>query len=530
MLDFARGLKDLPPEKLPQLLSSTSRRLTHAGGACYWRASAGAFECLHAEGACPQQLLGTTLPPRRTRAATESARRGLAHCSSAAELSQGSFTLGERAAAEMIVPVLCADRLSGLVILIHSRAGKKFAARDVERVTALAAVAGGQFQDPSRSNAVPAPSPSVLALVEHVKRQWMEVIDAIVDFIVVHDEQHHVLRLNRSLASFLGVQPSQLVGVSMSELTQRAGLGSTRPCLFCRSGAAVSEEFALMAGERTYLVSGSQVQGVPEGLRTVHVLKDITDAATLRAQLLHAEKLAAIGQLVAGVAHEVNNPLTAIVGFAELLLEDPQVPAGARLELGRILQEAERTKAIVQDLLHFSRPDPPERGPVDIHEIIRRVLVLRSYDFKSHKVEAVTRFAGDLPEILGDTHQLQQVILNLLNNAYDATREVPRRGRIEIETLALSGSIEVRVCDNGPGILKPDRVFDPFFTTKEPGKGTGLGLSICYGIMQAHGGEIRARNNFPQPGCTFVLRLPRAEAKAPAEEPEAAQVVARSQK
>lgn len=447
-------------------------------------------------------------------------------CSNGAELNLGCFTQGEKAAAEMIVPVFCLGRLCGLVVLIHSRAGKKFTPHDAERVAALAAVAGTRFQDPSSSGLVAAPSPSVLALVEHVKRQWMEVIDAIVDFIVVHDEQHHVLRLNRSLASFLGVQPSQLVGVSMSELTQRAGLGGTQPCLFCRGGAAVSEEFALMAGERTYLVSGSLVQAGPEGLRTVHVLKDITDAAALRAQLLHAEKLAAIGQLVAGVAHEVNNPLTAIVGFAELLLEDPQMPAGARQELGRILQEAERTRSIVQDLLHFSRPDPPERGPVDIHEMIRRVLVLRSYDFKSHNVEVVTRFAGDLPEVPGDTHQLQQVILNLMNNAYDATREVPRRGRIEIETLAIHGAIEIRVCDNGPGISKPDRVFDPFFTTKEPGKGTGLGLSICYGIMQAHGGEICARNNFPQPGCTFVLRLPKAEAKAPAEAAETAQMAA----
>jgi two-component system NtrC family sensor kinase len=259
-------------------------------------------------------------------------------------------------------------------------------------------------------------------------------------------------------------------------------------------------------------------------------LKDITDAATLRAQLLHAEKLASIGQLVAGVAHEVNNPLTAIVGFADLLVEDPDVPESAKQELRLILQEAERTKIIVQDLLHFSRPTTPERGPVDLHEIIQRVLLLRSYDFKSNHIEVVTRFDENLPEFLGDTHQLQQVILNILNNAFDATREVSRRGRIEIETRAKQDAIEIHVRDNGTGISNPDRIFDPFFTTKEPGRGTGLGLSICYGIMQAHGGEICAFNNVPQPGSTFVLRLPKGKAPAAAFETEIVQAASRGQR
>jgi two-component system NtrC family sensor kinase len=529
---FARSAEILPLEKLPQLLCTTARRLTGASGAAYWQVvdAASAFECAHAEGCFPRRIEGSALPLLHNGTVAEALRRRLIRFTNTADGEMNdALELKGRATAAMVLPVTCRGGVAGMALLIHSRERKKFDERDAEQTAALAAITSSRLERHTQNTASAAAySSDALALVDYVKKQWMEVIDTIVDFIVVHDEQHRVLRLNRSLARFIGVQPSQLVGVSMSELARRAGLDGTRPCLFCSSGSGVAEEYALTARERTYLVSGSQVHAGADGLRTVHVLKDITDAATLRAQLLHAEKLASIGQLVAGMAHEVNNPLTAIIGFADLLVEDPEIPEGARKELRLILQEAERTKAIVQDLLHFSRPTLPDRGPVDVHEIIRRVLMLRSYDFKNEDVEVVTRLDEDLPEVLGDTHQLQQVILNIVNNAIDATREVSRRGRIEIETLAKDSGIEILVRDNGPGIAKPDRIFDPFFTTKEPGQGTGLGLSICYGIMQAHGGEIHAMNNAPDFGCTFVLRLHNADTEAGAAEMETVQAASRA--
>jgi two-component system NtrC family sensor kinase len=242
----------------------------------------------------------------------------------------------------------------------------------------------------------------------------------------------------------------------------------------------------------------------------VVVMTDITDSAELRGQLVHAEKMAAVGQLVSGVAHEVNNPLTAILGFADLLMENPEIPESARKDLRVILQEAQRTKQIVQNLLSFARQMPPQRNPVQLNLILRRTIQLRAYDFNSHGVEIIEHLDEVLPDVMGDAHQLQQVFLNILNNAYDAVHEIGRPARIEIMSTKSGEAVEVSFRDNGYGISHPDRIFDPFFTTKEVGKGTGLGLSICYGIVKEHGGEILCHNNTDGPGATFVVRFPAA--------------------
>jgi PAS domain S-box-containing protein len=242
----------------------------------------------------------------------------------------------------------------------------------------------------------------------------------------------------------------------------------------------------------------------------VVVLTDITDSAILRDKLVHAEKMAAVGQLVAGVAHEVNNPLTAILGFADLLMGNPDLPETARKDLRVILQEAQRTKQIVQNLLSFARQMPPQRNAVQLNSILRRTVQLRSYDFASHGVDVREHFDEDLPDVMGDAHQLQQVFLNILNNAYDAVHEIGRPARIEIMSTKAGEAVEVSFRDNGDGISDPGKIFDPFFTTKEIGKGTGLGLSICYGIVKEHGGEILCHNNFGGEGATFIVRLPAA--------------------
>jgi PAS domain S-box-containing protein len=242
----------------------------------------------------------------------------------------------------------------------------------------------------------------------------------------------------------------------------------------------------------------------------VVVLTDITDSAVLRDKLVHAEKMAAVGQLVSGVAHEVNNPLTAILGFADLLMENPELPETARKDLRVILQEAQRTKQIVQNLLSFARQMPPQRNAVQLNAILHRTIQLRSYDFNSHGIEVIEHLDEELPEVIGDAHQLQQVFLNILNNANDAVHEVGRPARIEIMSTKSGDSVEVSFTDNGNGISHPDKIFDPFFTTKEVGKGTGLGLSICYGIVKEHGGEILCHNNLGGQGATFIVRLPSA--------------------
>ena len=240
----------------------------------------------------------------------------------------------------------------------------------------------------------------------------------------------------------------------------------------------------------------------------VAVMTDITDVAILQAKLVHTEKMAAVGQLVSGVAHEVNNPLTAILGFADLLLENPELTDQVRDDLQVIVQESQRTREIVQNLLSFARQTPPEKQRVDVNQVLRRTISLRAYDLANHGIELIEEFDSNLPEVVGDAHQLQQVFLNILNNACDAVQETGRRGRIVVATGHSTGLVEVRFRDNGTGIRHPERIFDPFFTTKEVGKGTGLGLSICYGIVREHNGEIVCFNNGESEGATFAIRLP----------------------
>jgi two-component system NtrC family sensor kinase len=253
-------------------------------------------------------------------------------------------------------------------------------------------------------------------------------------------------------------------------------------------------------------------------------MTDITDATLLQAKLAHSEKMATIGRLVSGVAHEVNNPLAAILGFTDLLLENPDVPASAREDLQIILQETQRTKDIVQDLLSFARQRPVQRELVSVNHVLRQTIKLRSYDFASHGVEVREEFDEALNPALGDAQQLQQVFLNILNNAYDAVQEAGQRGRIVIRTSHRNNAIEISITDNGTGINDPERIFDPFYTTKHAGKGTGLGLSICYGIVKEHSGEISAQNH-PAGGALLQVRLPVAIGEKPVTERE--RIVAR---
>jgi len=641
----------------------------------------------------------------------------------------------------LAVPLLAKDgSVLGMFAVTDRRDGGNISQDDIRRAQQMA------------THVAPAMEKFRLFMrMEQANKHWIEIFDAISDFIVVHDQSNKVLRINRSLANFIGVAPSALIGVEMPALFGDSGSTLVRACPFCRDTKAASDEYMHSMLEHTYLVSSSRTKN-REGLQTIHVLKDVsdsheaerryrelfsniqeglffatpdgrfvevndalvrmlgydsreellqadirshvylseeryqtfaqqmqqhggvknheetfarkdgtpvyvlingfavrdtmgrivqyrglildisglktfqtelqrerdfsgkilnhtqslilvvdtaglisyanrrwfdmgyeqrhllglpllelvsktrrqqldgalritlqgeqvdnldlqilrgdgtighfsvnlspmrdeqggvssmvvvmtdvTDAATLQAKLMHAEKMAAVGQLVSGVAHEVNNPLTAILGFADLLMDNDNLPEIVRRDLRVILQEAQRTKQIVQNLLSFARQMPPQRAPVQLNTILRRTLQLRAYDFHSHGVEVVEQLDESLPDVIGDSQQLQQVFLNIVNNAYDAVRETGRAPKVEIMTARRGQFVEVWFRDNGHGISYADRIFDPFFTTKEVGKGTGLGLSICYGIIREHGGEILCQNNTDEPGATFIVRLP----------------------
>jgi PAS domain S-box-containing protein len=331
--------------------------------------------------------------------------------------------------------------------------------------------------------------------------------------ILVTDTEGVISYANRRWSG-LGFQQHQILGHALPDLCAPPRRAAIRDALgaVARGQQVDNFDLPLLRGDG---VSGqfscnlSPISGEDGQVSSiVVVMTDVTDSAMLRAKLVHAEKMAAVGQLVSGVAHEVNNPLTAILGFTDLLMENPELPESARRDLRVILQEAQRTKQIVQNLLSFARQMPPQRRPVQLNNILQRTVHLRSYDFISHGIQVVELLDESLPEVVGDSHQLQQVFLNILNNAYDAVRETSRPARIEVKSAHTSAFVELSFRDNGLGIADPERIFDPFFTTKDVGKGTGLGLSICYGIVREHGGEIVCQNNLDSEGATFTVRLP----------------------
>ena len=232
---------------------------------------------------------------------------------------------------------------------------------------------------------------------------------------------------------------------------------------------------------------------------------------TLHRQLVRSEKLAAIGQLVAGVAHELNNPLASIVGYAELMGDD--VPNGpVRQKLEKLTREAHRMKRIIENLLRFARQNNLEKKSANIEGLLHEVLSLREYHIHNNDVDVKLEIEPGLPQVALDEDQFKQILLNLLNNSIDAL-EFVRQKRISIGAVRQADRVFVRFEDTGPGFADVNRAFDPFYTTKPVGKGTGLGLSICYGIVKEHGGEIYAVNTLPT-GARVVLELPISEALA----------------
>jgi two-component system NtrC family sensor kinase len=236
-------------------------------------------------------------------------------------------------------------------------------------------------------------------------------------------------------------------------------------------------------------------------------------------QLLQSEKMSAVGQLISGVAHELNNPLTAILGYAQLLEGEP-LSDRSQEYVGKLYKQAQRTHRVVQNLLSFARQRKPAKMPVDVRRIVEDTLALRDYDLNLQNIKVERNYAETMPAVVADAHQLEQVFLNIINNAVDAMLEHSRGGKLSVAILHQEGHASLEFHDSGPGIKELNRIFDPFYTTKSVGKGTGLGLSICYGIIKEHGGDIRAYNH-PGGGAVIQVILPTvaAEAVAPAPAP-----------
>ena len=235
---------------------------------------------------------------------------------------------------------------------------------------------------------------------------------------------------------------------------------------------------------------------------------DVTENKKMSEQLLASQRMASIGQLSAGIAHELNNPLTSILGFSNMLLEK-EVPADLKEELQIISSEAARAARILKGLLTFVRKNDAQKKLMNINRILESVLELRAYEQNLNNIHVHTRFDPDLPEIMADQFQMQQVFLNIVINAEYFMLEAHKQGNLTVSTKKIGDLARIIFTDDGPGIAPENltRVFDPFYTTKEVGKGTGLGLSICHGIVSAHNGRIYAESKLGE-GASFIVELP----------------------
>jgi signal transduction histidine kinase len=252
-----------------------------------------------------------------------------------------------------------------------------------------------------------------------------------------------------------------------------------------------------------------------ERLRLLRASQDSLDnLKRLQRQFVQSEKLASIGQLVGGAAHEINNPLTAILGYSELLADDSSLGEKARTLAEKIREQTRRTKTLVNNLLSFARQTPPEqRAPLDINVVVNTAVQFRRFDLRGKNIRIEVQTGMGIPEVRADVNQLLQVFSNIINNAVDAMDETGG-GTLTVRTMFEKGDIVILFSDTGPGIREPRLVFDPFYTTKPVGKGTGLGLSICYGLVQEQGGQISCYNR-PEGGATFRVELPAAPSAFP---------------
>ena len=415
----------------------------------------------------------------------------------AAEL--GVTIAGPVAACWLGVPILAVSRTIGALAMEGDRIG---ALHDEALLFTRAVLAQAGI---ALENA------RLVELLSSGKREWEQTVDAFNQAICYVDPQGHVRRANRVFADLIKLPVTALPGRPWLTLLPPAWIDPITK-LFTPEGASTPVE--VRAGDRVLLANA-----IPTGEPGAAILlfEDQTEKRRLQEQLLQSEKMSAIGQLIAGVAHDLNNPLASVVGFSDLLGEAADVPPRLAEPLAVIRQEAERASAIVRNLLSFARRQEGERHLQSIRPILESTHQLLKNQLMAARIELTLTFEPGLPEVEVHANQIKQVFVNIINNAAQAIASTRGKtgvggGRIDIVTRCEPDGLSVNVSDNGPGIPQAvaQRVFEPFFSTKSEGEGTGLGLSISQGIVKEHGGNITVDPGGPATGrgATFSVELP----------------------
>ena len=360
-----------------------------------------------------------------------------------------------------------------------------------------------------------------------VEAQLLSLFDSVDNGVLLFDSRGRIQLVNDRFAQLMGLDARRAAELGSFDALVKALAGHFRDPQtvaqrwreLLNADESRWDELELLRPTRKVLERFARPVSDAQGGRIgwLEVYRDITSQRLIQSKMLQTEKMAALGRLVSGIAHELNNPLASIMGYAQLLLgrrQGMERNADAR----KIYQEAERAGRIVKNLLLFARETKPERRAVDLNEIMERTMALRSYELKVENIAVELELDPDLPTTLADATQLQQAILNLIVNAEQAIQQGRGHGHIRVRTQRLSSQrLAFELADDGPGIPPEiaSRIFDPFFTTKPVGVGTGLGLSIVYGIVQEHGGEISVASQ-PGRGTTFLVELPIVPAPAAA--------------
>jgi signal transduction histidine kinase len=275
---------------------------------------------------------------------------------------------------------------------------------------------------------------------------------------------------------------------------------------------------AVQEGAQDYLVKGQVSPNLlARSIRyAIERHEMMLERNNMQEQLNFTERLASIGKMASGVAHEINNPLVSVVGFAQMLL-DSELPDDVKEDIAIIHRDAQRASTVANNLLAFSKTVELQKKRMNINELLEKTIETRTYEHRSNNIEVALNLAQDLPEIMGDYSHLQQVLLNIIINAEHSMVEAQNGGNLNITTELLDDNVKISIADNGLGIRQKNlgHVFDPFFTTREVGEGMGLGLSICHGIVTQHDGKIYVESEVGQ-GSTFIIELPVASDKKPA--------------
>jgi PAS domain S-box-containing protein len=352
------------------------------------------------------------------------------------------------------------------------------------------------------------------------------ILNSMVEVLMVVDTNFNIININRTFLDYYGGKRKDIIGRKCYEVLHRL----SEPCstaqhrcplrTVLKAGKPFHAEHVYEAAEGrkfTFEISmfplvdpAGNVEAVVEMQHDITESKRAEDEkGQLEQKAQVASRLASVGEMAAGIAHEINNPLTSVIGYSQLLLDRDDIPKDMRMDLKAIDEGAQRVAGIIKRLLTFARQTRPERTLVNVNELVTNTLDLRAYHLRTNNIKVTTELSTDLPVTTADAAQLQQVFLNIIVNAETAMKLARGKGKLLIKTEEANGAIQVSFKDNGPGIARENlaRIFDPFFTTREVGEGTGLGLSICHGIMVEHKGKLWAESELGK-GATFIVELP----------------------